>query len=251
VQVHLAQSVDYMQRAIAFVRRPKFYEVYNLGSVLLDHTAYWSNVDGFVSSVVRTLGRLTGIAFPPGTHDEEWLELAARRRRWRVRLLVRLRRVAMLGSLALVLFPQPLLIRLGRAVIASLSELPFLPRWTQQAFTHDSFAGSLGGVCGMIGLYALALWGWRRWEKCDFRTFFARQPYNRWGGGLVLFAGTGALLIAISAWLVVTTLSEMLDNGWSLMALVAGSITLAVWICARAPGVGVKWAQAGTPVTGA
>ena len=167
------------------------------------------------------------------------------------RLLVRLRRVAVLGSLVLVLFHQPPLTRLGGEVMAPLSDLSFLPRWTQQAFTHHSFAGSLGGVCGIIGLYVLALWGWRRWENSDFRTFFARQPYNRWGGGLIFFAGTGAVLIAISAWFVVTALSEMLDNGWSLMTLVAASITLALWICARAPGVGMKWAQAGTPITGA
>jgi hypothetical protein len=31
-----------------------------------------------------------------------------------------------------------------------------------------------------MGLYALAFRGWRRWEEGDFRTFFARQPHNRW-----------------------------------------------------------------------
>lgn len=79
---------------------PKHVTVHNHGSLLRDHTTYWTDRDEFVTEVVRRLAELDPLVAPDlAGHDGDF-EFACRRRRWRVAWLTATRLVAVAGIMA-------------------------------------------------------------------------------------------------------------------------------------------------------
>jgi hypothetical protein len=144
------------------------YKIWNLGSVLGDHTSYWDNLDGFVLRIVRLCAETAGSAWhkdlPPV--DPQLDERSA----WRVSWL-RLARTTVaiiIGTAAVPLWFE-----------YRLTPLPFeLPAWlpsvTEVAVRLALVAGVTVGLvwCG-AGLVRLI---WHAWVRVEQEKTVAHEP---------------------------------------------------------------------------
>ena len=92
-------------------------EVVNRRSLLADHTSYWSSQDDFVAHIAGILAKASDIPIHL-TLDQQWLQIATERRRWRVSWLSRCRAVAGLLAISILLWPREVLDPVGTYVRA-------------------------------------------------------------------------------------------------------------------------------------
>ena len=196
-------------------------EVANLGSVLLDHTAYWGNKDQFIPSVTHAIARAgeSHVRLDRLTkHDGLFLEFAARWRPYRVRwlkagwwlatlcwLAVGLRRADDLGAWGAAFRAKA---RAGAAAVDTT-----VPDWLLEP--TDAIVGAGVLVLAWAGSCALLYVLWSLWDRRDTRWLAMRRiPLtDSWLIGLVHFFAY-AHLMAIAAMVWVTT-RLFLDLGWT------------------------------------
>lgn len=172
-------------------------KIYNRGSFFNDHTTYWQNTDGFVSTVATEVA-LVGEKLVLETlreSDQERLDVAKRRREWRVRWLTGSRTAVILLAAALpfALWPHlwsrmehmPQLLQ--QAVIALdglavLSEhIPLLGQYF--ALPSDIYlTPKLIGV-GLVFVVAFVIYEflylcWQWWNQSDIAALFGRQDFE-------------------------------------------------------------------------
>jgi hypothetical protein len=172
-------------------------EVYNLGSLWSDHTAYWRNCDHFVGAVACAIARLAKLD-QRCLWREENLEIARHRRGWRVGWLVAARWSAIGIALGM-----PVLLWKWDRLPSSPSDLPFvLKDWFTWAMDHIASAGKwlpfeegsmksavlqsrivrftaamtvpIFALVGYFSLYAV----WRWWEEREISRFFSRNAFE-------------------------------------------------------------------------
>jgi hypothetical protein len=153
-------------------------EVCNEGSVLRDHTSYWSNRDQFITLLIERLTRpeLRNEARLPlapelalDRSDQEWI---GKRRRWRVGILSLIGWIGIISVLLAVYqkgqdwltllarsFEQ--IVAWGTGWLGGTSKSP------------DSFSISwpaLGYLAPILALYWIVRWRWRVWNEVEMRT---------------------------------------------------------------------------------
>jgi hypothetical protein len=161
-------------------------EVHNLGSMMADHTAYWSNRDGFVARIARDLGDFAGA--PLGTllpRDRDLVEVAASRRCWRVEWLVAARTAAWGVLIVLVGARWRDLDRLGAVVIERGGPIATLVGWlgpeglSPEQLLESATARGLAGALllgAATGLGYLVVYGlWRLWTFRDTQLLLERR----------------------------------------------------------------------------
>lgn len=224
-------------------------EVVNLQSIVADHNSYWFARDDFVSRVVKELLGICNIP-SPATPDDEWLELSAARRRWRVGLRTRCRNVALLAALGLALWPHEVIEAFGRRVVRALSgvgtSLPgqWIPDWIQGISISEW--PYVVGICALLvcitSTFAIAAIGWNMWERREFAHFFRREPYRATGVGLAIFAaGWLGILVVISV-VTIFTLGEQAfwPSAWTSTLL----LVISGWMIVQSgkgPGRSSSW----------
>ena len=179
------------------------YKVRNSGSLLFDHSSYWSNVTEFVSAIVLLAAHRT---HPSGISAPAWvpkrLRDAARTRERRAAMLAVARIVYFTGLVVgLVAFADQLG-DLGTAVTDWLQGLPLLPDWF--GGWSDFALAAVGVVTATLAaLLGWAVLGWLRSlvDRLDVRAFFAGKR-----GWLAELAAWAWLAVAIAAPLVAMVL---------------------------------------------
>jgi hypothetical protein len=192
-------------------------EVWNLGSVIRDHTSYTSSEDDFLGYVVGELVGATGRSLP----DETKAALARARWRgwWRVWCLTLVRVLAAVTAIVTVYRASSHLTQIGNRVahwphwwspvkwigkqaIAGLQKLlaPVVDA------TNEQVVGALTLVLVAVAGYVLLAAVWAYWQRQDVQRFYRRRPPERdtdplGGRELLLFLFTllleGAIAISI------------------------------------------------------
>lgn len=161
-------------------------EVSNLASIIFDHTAYWKNSDGFVSSVAGALGRACGLKLDDVLpFDRERLILARHRRRWRVRWLrwarvfvalaaVAVWRFADTGIYADWLFDDFFDFMRAIPLIGGLVS-SCLPDRPSESAVAKTITVALGAGIG----FSFVRLVWAYWNKKDVDTLVSRGDYPK------------------------------------------------------------------------
>jgi hypothetical protein len=180
-------------------------EVVNRGSILSDHTSYWSSRDDFVATVATFLLERSDMRID-GTLDEEWLKVSKARRRWRVTWLSRCRAVTGLIGLSILFWPRDVLEPVGRHVrLSAATALSRLPEqfaaWVPGVPVPDWLVGAGGLLLGTYLMFLVALLGWTVWERQELSRFFRREPHSSAGlGGWIFALGWAAVLASAPAY---------------------------------------------------
>jgi hypothetical protein len=158
-----------------FYRRQR--QVLNRGSVVMDHVSYWDAPDDFVAAVTTELMRRTQLPMQPW--EPSWLEVARKRRGWRLSFLSACRTAAFI-AIAGLLLSTDCLERAGLFVRAKTM------RSAEDLEAFDWFIALPASIVGCILLsaivsllYAFAVWGWRAWDREEVTRFFLRYPYRQ------------------------------------------------------------------------
>jgi hypothetical protein len=149
--------------------------VYNRGSLLRDHTTYWTNRDEFIADLVVRLAELDPqVAADFADHGAEFAR-ARRRRQWRVGWLVACRWTALLaGGVAVARARDEWVPLLGDAVarVAGLIGVDVESPPT----TYAEAAGALGPAAAVLTAYVAAATAWRALDRAEAARLLARRP---------------------------------------------------------------------------
>ena len=210
-------------------------EVVNLESRIADHTTYWSAKDDFLGSVVMQLLRMSGIS-SPGTDDAEWLDLSAKRRRWRVGLRTNCRNVAIAAVLCLKFWPSRFIYDLGGHVVHFWSQLmmvtptQIMPELIRHiTIPKSDFGINAAGVTALLSCicfaFTIAVSGWKVWERCELAHFFRREAYKTGGVGAAIFAAgwMGIILVTPVALSMAVGGKALWPSVWSTLFLLTVS----------------------------
>lgn len=218
-------------------------EVVNRRSIFLDHTTYWTAHDDFVGRVVSRLADVAKLPIKLPL-DQDWLDMSAARRRWRVQLLSGCRMitcVAIVMTILCSLRGAEIVAQVGTVALPILRGvkgwLPPLPEQLRALAASPHFLGALILIAATLTMWAVAVWGWRMWETLDFQQFFYRTPYKTKGLGLAVFA-VGWLGVTITT-PIVALLSgvgtqTLVQESWSAALLLAASVGRLVTLGKRA-----------------
>ena len=158
-------------------------EVWNLGSMLRDHTSYTSSEDDFLGCAVAELVRATGSRVPQETRDA--LHHARWRGWWRVWWLTFARAAAVVAAVATVVRVRNQLATIGARVAHWhwWGPVKTVGKWVVDQIqkliivghpTDDQIVGALTVVLvGAAGYAALAAF-WSYWQKQDIKRFYQR-----------------------------------------------------------------------------
>lgn len=165
--------------------------VSNLGSPLLDHSAYWRNQDQFVPAVALAIAEVAGLDLKPRRWDAERLLWAESRRRWRVAWLVVSRVAAVVVAAAIILrfreglwtkpsdLPEPLRTLFGE-LIDLIDDVPFLRlvsgAQAQSVATQALWVASVFLTMWIVYRLFEAVWSW--WDRAETRRLFDRSDYT-------------------------------------------------------------------------
>lgn len=199
--------------------------LWNEGSVLGDHTSYWSNRDDFVVRVVRECAATAEspwwdlLPAPGGTSDDA--VPPARRRVGYLRRARMLNRLAWLAVLALVwkgagaLLPQPF-------------ELPAaLPVWTGTAVRFALLVVAVTAAAFVTS--RMLRYTWLLWARAEQRRCLARSLLPATLGATIATVTSMGLVLALP--LLITQLLHQADRrGGMLEALVAGFSPFDGWV---------------------
>ena len=193
-------TVEYFRRLREFAQRQR--EVVNLRSAWGDHTSYWSSTDDFVARVARRLAELKAF-LPRYISDDDWFDMSAKRRLWRVSLLSRSRILAGVGAISVLLWPTYAVAPIGSVARSFLQawkpaviQRSMLPAWMGDVTISDWLVGAITLGAGVYGFFLVAKLGWRIWNYLEIIDSFHRVPYSTTslplGVALLLF-GVGSL----------------------------------------------------------
>ena len=172
--------------------------VTNSGSFFRDHSAYWRSDDDFVWRAVAAVAAATGsgIADFAGAHpfDQRRLEIAAARRRYRVRWLLATRVIIVVLIGMAAIFRRSLV-----DPVDSLSWSP--PVWF--GTVELALPAGIGAVLAVVALwYGLVYVVWSRWSLLDVEAMRARLPFGAWGTKGVVAWLAGLLLLGVNVGLI-------------------------------------------------
>lgn len=177
------------------------YKVRNLGSTVLDHMVYWSNVAEFITAVIYDVTR--GVAQMPFSRQIllDQLGSAIRQRHWRVGLLVFTRWIYFVtaGALFIVWFGS--LVAIGSSIFdgaADVFDLEVLQ--TDYRWLRSAVGAALFGAGAAAGWYLLVkLW-----------SLLMAADESRWFRNHSAPIGTAA----VRAWLVALAIVALACFGW-------------------------------------
>jgi hypothetical protein len=160
--------------------------VANRASMLMDHTSYWGNYEGFVSRVLGFVSRIGCLAIPLhkiSPKDEVLIERAAARRARRASLLTLCRWSLGFAAAALFAVQGPSAIgELFRDNVTrhAMVGMPIAVRLLAgHLLSINSALLGLLAVVGSLGLiYQVTLWIWEVWCAASEANFFAREDGN-------------------------------------------------------------------------
>lgn len=181
---------------------------WNLGSPLLDHTAYWQNRDDFVARVARILLGEADVALEamePGFRSRE--DVVVQRRRWRVGWRRRAPLAALAGTLGLafqVRDPVPTWMVGSLRWLESMTlKIPLVGSWlvggggAGRPPTLDTPLGVLLGV-GCLGLVLFGLQGlWEAWNRTEMGQAAGRRAFSFWAWGHLAYVAAVAAGFAV------------------------------------------------------
>ena len=182
------------------------YRLRNLGSTLLDHSVYWSNMTEFVSAIVFAASSLVQGA-PTGSEQiPVRLRRASATRDVRVTALAAGRVVVAAAFVAAIIGFREVLPDIGSVVVTLLLWIPFVPD------DVNDWPGLVRGFLGAAVIAATAALAWRIWVvgwnaviHSDELRFFNRQDEVTWPASAQVWAWSvgvvpTALMIGISLW---------------------------------------------------
>jgi hypothetical protein len=192
--------------------------VSNRGSITFDHTAYWTNLDEFVSAVVEAIDHYANKANDSGAAaatprpfisemtplDRDAMEVAPIRRKRRVATLIWLRRTAGTATLSVTVAYPPWLRYIGvtaRDALTNYSaamggkEIVGAQLW---GVLLRPVTDLVVGILAMIAAGTVVFWvgylGWHAWDKNEIHRFFFRYQIESERSGPVVLAIVTTLL---------------------------------------------------------
>jgi hypothetical protein len=228
----IEQAVEtYMDSAFVQAFKGRQREVVNRRSILADHTRYWSSDDDFVAHIAEILANASEMPITFSL-DDEWLQIATRRRRWRVGWLSRCRGVAGLVGISVLLWPRAVLDPIGRyaraeAAPASMMLPQKVVAWASHPLIQDWALGAGVLILGIWLIYLVTAATWHFWDREEVLCFFRRSPYRsmafvRWAfgaGWIGLLAGAPLLALAHAAF----SWKTLLATTWAPITLALSS----------------------------
>lgn len=165
----------------AKVPKVESYRIRNLGSTLLDHSVYWSNMTEFVSAIVFAASSLVQGAPTGSEQTPVRLRRAAAIRDIRVTALAAGRVVVAAAFVAAIIGFRAVLPAIGDVVVSLLLWIPFVPE------DVNDWPGLVRGFLGSAVIAAVAALAWRLWVlgwngliRGDELRFFNRQDDVTW-----------------------------------------------------------------------
>jgi hypothetical protein len=217
--------------------------VSNLGSPLLDHSAYWRNQDQFVPAVALAIAEVAGLDLKRRRWDAERLLWAESRRKWRVAWLAVSRVAAAVVAAAIILrfreglwtmpsdLPEPLRTLFGE-LIDLIDDVPFLRLVSgarvQSAATQALWVASVFLTMWVVYKLFEAVWSW--WDHAETRSLFRRSDYT-----LIPLPFTVLLVVLSTAVTISLVLMTFLDR--SLMSIVAADVSVQAVLASGWKGV--------------
>jgi hypothetical protein len=160
---------------------PHSYFVHNWGSVLRDHSGYWKNRDGFMGVVALWLSRLVdGLRFARLSRlDRSRLEVAPRRRRWRVLWLnwMRLVFLAVAVGTPAVLWLRDDLASVGTPLTSAIEWLIDLLPGVDTTIADNGTADIVAVLTILVGAFIafwMVRWLWRWWGYVETHRLYRR-----------------------------------------------------------------------------
>ncbi|HEX9670736.1 MAG TPA: hypothetical protein VGC93_14790 [Thermoanaerobaculia bacterium] len=196
----------------------------NEGSTGADHTAYWRNLDEFVSLVVAEL------TVPPGGRRSilaprpVWGDGITVRRRWRVRWLVAVRWVVALSVALAVAYGRSewraLLGWLAQRIGGWAGGLAGAPGGKTAPLALDVLWPTLGVLIAVLLAAGTVRTYWRNWDATEMRTAIRGGPVKKDPIASFAFVFGGQMVLA--CWL----LSRLGAPEWLSAAFIVGGILL-------------------------
>jgi hypothetical protein len=221
-------------------------QVWNLASVLRDHTSYTSSEDDFLGCAIAELVRATGGRVPEDTREA--LRRARWRGWWRVWWLAFGRAGAAVAAVATVLRVSGQLTHIGNRVIAWHWWEPVrwvgkhVVEWLRKLAivghpTDAQIVGILTVVAIGVAGYAVLAAMWSYWQKQDIKRFYQRLEPGRdtdplGGRELLLFLTTLGIEGAIAAVVGLTrdyaaVWNWCTENPWAVAAILVVGVGIA------------------------
>jgi hypothetical protein len=177
---------------------PEHLIVYNRGSLLRDHTTYWTNRDEFVAEVVHSVAELDPlVASDLAGHDEDFA-FARRRRRWRVAWLTGARWVAVAGITAALVHKWAQWLPLAGQVPGHLAASAGIAT-RPDPIEFDETAIALWPAAAVLAVFAVVGLLWRTLDRAEADLLLARRPPVARGAGYGFVLGISALVL-VGVW---------------------------------------------------
>jgi hypothetical protein len=199
---------------------PEHVTVHNHGSLLRDHTTYWSNRDEFVTEVVRRLAELDPLVGPDlAGHDDDFA-FARRRRHWRVAWLTGARWVAVAGIMAALVHKWAQWLPLAGQVPGHLAASAGIGT-RPDTVEIDETAIALWPAAAVLAAYLLVGLLWRRLDRAETDRLLARRRPVAQGSEYGFLLGL-TLLVPVAAWAAVPAI----PGGWLVVTVFVGLLVL-------------------------
>jgi hypothetical protein len=214
--------------------------VWNLGSPILDHSAYWRNKDQFVPAVACAIAEVAGLDLKVERWDTERLAWAEAKRKWRVGWLAVSRVLAVVVATSLLVrfreglwrtpadLPEPLRTLFGE-LIELVDDVPFLRlvsgERTQSAVSQALWLASVLLTVWVVYKLFEVVWAW--WDRADTGLLFRRADYTLVSlpfAALVAVLSSAVTISLALAWFLDrdflqlvardASVQAILENGW-------------------------------------
>jgi hypothetical protein len=199
---------------------PEHRTVHNRGSLLRDHTTYWTNRDEFVVEVVRCLAELDPLVAPDlAGHDEDFA-FARRRRRWRVAWLTGARWVAVAGIMAALVHKWAQWLPLAGQVPGHLAASAGIGT-RPDTVELDETAIALWPAAAVLAAYLLVGLFWRTLDRAETDRLLARRRPVAQAAEFGFVLGLDVLVL-VAVW----AAAPAIFSGWLAWAVVVGQLVL-------------------------
>lgn len=205
-------------------------EVHNRASWLGDHTSYWRNIEQVMLPLGLRIAAALGVPVDRLlTSDPQLLEMAVRRRIHRVRALVGLRSIALLGGVA-VLWLEADALTVAASALVTWGQSLVGPTQASDPPLTQALLACVPAMAWIALPYAALVVAWRGWEVHEQRCFLLRSP-----PGTFVEMGLVAVMAAAAATPAGRSAALLWGDagaGGAIAVIFVGSIFLAVFYVA-------------------
>ena len=225
-------------------------EVLNLRSVYSDHNSYWASADDFVSRVACSLAKEAGINLEQcATGDQQRLECARKRRRWRTACLAAVRTAVLMspflivGTQGLTVTPHnwqatkgmpdmPVGLRLQKVATGVVVEImgalipDIMKPWLSASAANFSTARTVIGAASLILLvllvrlgFALIAWRWRAWDRAEVSRLFERKDFRILEPQFIIFLFVSILVVEVFSFAILGWIGDLRVASTGLLGL--------------------------------